>query len=778
MKGALVVLLLALTAGGILAAGSVCCPGWLLAASLGLAACALAGAAAAARRRPRAAQACLLGAAFFLGVFRHEQVVRQWQQGLARWDGQEVRVRGEVLDLAAPKPGEEQGVKLLLACSQVQSPQGEWHSAAQAVWLRLPPGQEVAWGDVFEAYGRFRLTAGFRDEGQMQRERMQAVQGIAGTLAVRQGAVRRLQSPAAEGWGLWRFRQWRQALVRRVEARLTLQEAGVLSGMLFGGYAGVEAATAQAFRDTGLVHILSVSGAHVSLLAGLLLWGSRMMGLTRRWRLAVVAGGIFLYASVAGWCAPVARAVCMGAVALGAAAWGRDKEASYALVLCAWGLLLYQPLWLWDVGFQLSFAATAGLLLLTPKAQASLAAWGLPRLLAVPLAVTWGAQMAVLPWLAHYFQQISLVSFLANLLVLPLLEGAMVLGLLLLAAGTLTGDNCWLPLWQLNGLLVEVGVRLVAWLATVPGAVAYVPPGNILAAGAYFAALWTFWRGGMPRRRQVLLWGLAVCFWLAPLAWQGRELEVHILDVGEGDALVVITPRRHVWLVDAGGAWEGGDAGSRVVLPHLRRLGVAELSGMVLTHGHADHLGGASSVLRNLPCRALLGPAMALPGKEAAALAVAPATQVRLVAPGEGLYWQEDGVEFWAFRSPGGLARGDNDESLVLWLRYKERTFFLSGDAKLETSWLPETLRCDVLKVPHHGSRSAWEEEALALLAPKYAVISVGRGNSFGHPHPATLEMLQQLGARIWRTDQDGTVRIFSDGHSLRLATTQGFGVH
>lgn len=768
-------LLLTITAGGIYFYGNTEIVLPVLTFQLAFAVAVL-GAAALAQRFKRAALVCLLVAAALAGVLREEQVLEQWRQGVAHWQGKPVLVEGVLAEQAVIE--EEPGwVRGRLACYVVGDPGGTLTSCTQSVWLKYPAG-DTGVGDVLRVEGKLSSNNAFRDEGQVQRERMLAVQEIAGTLKAKTGMVRVLRHPGAYEWGQWRFSQWREALTARVAERLSPETAGVLNGMLFGGYAGIAPETAQNFRDTGLVHILSVSGSHVSLLGAMLLWLGSWMNLGKKSKVAFVGAGIVLYACIAGWCAPVARSVCMGLVALGALAWRREKEAVYSLALCAWGLLLFQPLWLWDIGFQLSFFATAGLILLAPQALKCLQTWRVPVVLGAPLAITWGAQMASLPLLAFYFQQFSLVSFLANLLVLPLLESAMIFGLGSLAAGLILGDIILTPVWGLCQGLVYLGSFLASLCAKAPGALAYVPPPGALAGAAYFAALTIFWRRTLPALQQGGLWLVVCALWLGPWLWLPPELEVHMLDVGEGDALVVLTPHRHAWVVDAGGVWRQGDAGSKVVVPHLRRLGVSKLQGIVLTHGHADHMGGAQAVLYSFPCRYLMAPTMEKPGQSALQLALPAGLSVCRIPPGEGVSWEDDGVSFYALRSPGGLVKGENDESLVVWLAYGEKSFLLTGDAKLENSWLPRDLHCDVLKMPHHGSRFAWEAEALAKLAPQIALISVGRNNSFGHPHAETLQELTRNGARVWRTDRDGTVRVFTDGHVLRLATTPGFGVH
>lgn len=290
----------------------------------------------------------------------------------------------------------------------------------------------------------------------------------------------------------------------------------------------------------------------------------------------------------------------------------------------------------------------------------------------------------------------------------------------------------------------------------------------------------------LPAAAAMAAAGAAVMVANRPPAADGM-LSVTFLDVGQGDAAVVRTPNGLTLAVDAGRSTAGSDLGRTVVAPHLRSLGVSRLDGLLVTHSDDDHAGGAESLLGLFSPKSLLLPAPVAGQPEDVAAAVAsrrkPDASVRLrwlsrgqtvqLGPKVRLQVLNPSTE----RTDGDEAT-DNNRSLVLRLTYGTRSILMEADAEGEAerdmlqSGLP--VRSDVLKVSHHGSRSASTEAWLNAVRPAYAVISVGRRNRYGHPHPTVLTALRQCGAQVYRTDRNGNVSVRTDGTRLTLATQRG----
>jgi competence protein ComEC len=272
-----------------------------------------------------------------------------------------------------------------------------------------------------------------------------------------------------------------------------------------------------------------------------------------------------------------------------------------------------------------------------------------------------------------------------------------------------------------------------------------------------------------------LLWGLLLLPAVRGAGGRDPGLTLHFLDVGQGDAAVIVTPAGHAVVVDAGPRTERFDAGRRVVLPFLERLGVRRVEALVISHGHADHVGGARAVLERLPVTVAIEPEA--PIDEPAYfdfLEALSASDAGWVAGHPGLDFELDGVRFRVLHPDtawAGWGADVNEDSVVLLVEYGAFRALLAGDAGLaaEEALRSRIGRVTLLKVGHHGSRGSTGEGWLRELAPALAVISVGT-NNYGHPAPGVLARLGAHHAAVWRTDQEGTIGVVTDGRQVRVS--------
>ncbi|TYO97221.1 DNA internalization-related competence protein ComEC/Rec2 [Desulfallas thermosapovorans] len=589
-------------------------------------------------------------------------------------------------------------------------------------------------------------------------------------------------------------------------ASLTLNEgqAAVLAGMLFGNTGGIDQSVKDVFSQTGVAHVLSVSGLHVGfVLAGVLLLATAL-GLPRRVVPALALGVLVFYAVMTGMGPAVQRAGIMGLLVLMAVYLGRERDWPSTLALAALVILLFDPSALYEIGFQLSFTATWGILYLMPKISAFLVkGWGWPRWLALPLGVTIAAQLATLPLLIYYFNLVTPVAPLANLLLVPLVGLIMLLGFLGSACGIV-----FLPAAAIinagTGVLIDFFTGLARLISLLPGGYSHVATPPWYAVAFWYAGLVGIteliggrlvmppnlpaplcWLGTHNRRIRMASVGLAV-FLLLVIFWPwggvGGRLQVHFIDVGQGDSILVRFPGGRTMLVDAGGRMgdpeDSRGVGETIVVPYLHRLGMDKLDVLAVTHPHGDHAGGVPPVAEKLSVGALV--LSGAPGYEALLKIVSPLNiPVYRVGAGHALHIDKD-VEVTVLAPARELSAASeeelNDASLVLRLEYGQVSFLLTGDIEEEAQrdllGSGARLQADVLKVPHHGSRF-FEPEFFEAVAPGYAVIQVGKNNRFGHPAPETLEALNSTGAVIFRNDRDGAVLFTTDGWDIEVQTAR-----
>ena len=554
-------------------------------------------------------------------------------------------------------------------------------------------------------------------------------------------------------------------------------EQGLVRAMTIGDRTGVEPETAEAFRIAGTYHVLALSGTQVALVAGLVLWVMTRLETPPLARAALASSALVFYAVFVGGDVPVTRATVMAVVMLAGRALDLDADLANLLGLAAILLLLHHPSWIGDVGFQLSFAATLGLLLLSSVLAARLPPmkWRLELAIAASMA----AQAALVPLLLVHFHRLALAALVLNLAAVPLSAAVLFTGfaVVLASAGPSglayrVGDVAWICAHAL--LRSGEVVRLV------PGLDVRHPTPPLWAMVVFLAGLLLL-RAPARFRAGVVTTALGLAALLCaarPAPGDGR-LSLTALDVGQGDCLAVRSPRGRLWMVDAGGSFDARfDIGEAVVGPYLWSQGWRRIEALVLTHAHPDHVGGAPFLLRAFDLGATWeGPAPRHDRGYAeldAALRAGGAAR-RTVARGVREDWDGVAVEVAGPRPPRRAPwTTRNDDSVVLRLSWGSVTFLLTGDIEAAGEDALGAVAAQVLKVPHHGSRSSSSARLLAAVSPRVALVSVGHANRFGHPHPEVVDRYARAGVWLMRTDRDGATTVSTDGERIFLRTFRG----
>lgn len=554
----------------------------------------------------------------------------------------------------------------------------------------------------------------------------------------------------------------RDRIKRRIDALLgDAPYKGVVQALAVGDQSAIDRDDWRVFRDTGIGHLMSISGLHVTMfawLAGLLAGASWRLSprLMLRCPAPTAAGWIglaaaTLYTAIAGWGVPAQRTLFMLAVAIVARQTGKRYAWFDVLLAALIGVVLLDPWALLQAGFWLSFAAVGYLFWGGTQAAAQPGEGWRTRLHAA-VHTQAVATLALAPLTVLFFQQLSLVSPLANALAIPLVSLVVTpLAVVAMLLPSPLADALW---WTAHGLLALLQ-QVLEWLAGLPHAVASLPAPETAALLFALAGIALLVAPAVGRLRWLGLPMLLPLLLIAPPRSAPGEFEAQFMDVGQGTAVLVRTAR-HDLLYDTGPRYaSGNDAGERIVAPMLRALGVRRLDALLISHRDSDHAGGAASILGVWPATRTI---TSVDGDE-----LPGASNIERCAAGQR--WEWDGVRFELLHPlPGDYGRSLKPNAMSCVLKVTAAhgaSVLLTGDAEApqELAMIARdaaALRATVLLVGHHGSRTSSSDAFLDSVRPQAAVIQVGYRSRYGHPHPAVLARYAARGIAVHRADCEG----------------------
>lgn len=559
--------------------------------------------------------------------------------------------------------------------------------------------------------------------------------------------------------------RWRSLVGERIEQVLgTTPASAVLRALVIGDDSQISPPDWQLFVDTGINHLVSISGLHITMLAAVGYWcAGGLWRLRPRWalyipsRLAASTGGAMVaivYSALAGFSIPTQRTLYMLLTVLLMLSLRQRFPFSWILCFAMWVVLLLDPWAVLAPGFWLSFGAVA-ILAFAMGGRLRPARWWQSA-----IRTQWVVTLAFVPVLIMFFNQLSLVSPLANGLAIPVVS----LGVVPLAiAGAVLPVDVLLhgaaALWETCAHALQL-LRQWSW------AVTYLPTPPLWAwlMALVGTLVWLMPRGWPLRWAGLLLW-LPLCLPQLHILEPG-QMRVTIIDVGQGLSVLVQTAR-HTLLYDAGPAYNAqSDAGQRIVLPYLRHLGISQLDTAVISHDDNDHVGGMASVLAGVPARQLMSSLTADAHFFAQLQAFPKAVSVPRQPCHAGQQWQWDQVTFSVLYPTQSLPANikDNDKSCVIQVVSAHGSLLLTGDIEhyaeqaLLASTAASRLVSQVMTMPHHGSKTSSSQAFIQAVQPEIAIATVGYLNRFGHPKPAVALRYEALGAEVLRSDRDGAI--------------------
>ncbi len=756
---------------------------------------------------------------FSIGAFRFMLLEDSNRSGYSPYDGQTVFVMGYVASGPEIKDSKVSYIIRPLQVSAINDAKNEGEtdngtSKSEGYWnlmlaTMLEDGQNILeYGSRVTFEGKLVKPSGIRNPGGFDYRAYLARKGVAArifSLNVKLCGDMKTSWPTEQGLRL------KERIISVIEDSLPKQQAGLLGGILIGSRDGLTTEVEDAFSDAGLTHIMAVSGANIAFIVLPLAFLLKKLRIPKAAANISIICFLIVFVFITGSEPSVLRAVIMASFILVGQILMRDSDILTIIAASAVVLLLYSPYMLFNIGFQLSFSATISLVLLFNDVKKLIHRKYIPGKIADVLAATITAQLGVLPLTLVYFNRVSVISVLTNLLVVPLLEAVTIIGMAMAVLGLIYIGFSQL-LGFFNCTLLSFILYVVKLSSRVPFAVltTVTPPAILIIA--YYPVIFLLLRYGPIYKAKVSMKNgialgaataviISALFVLPGLVPKG--LEVVFLDVGEGDCIFVRTRTGRTVLIDGGGSANPertSRVGETVVLPFLLDNGVTSLDTIIATHGHTDHVQGLIPVMDKLEVKNLILPEV--PGlseqieqsdqllqswnsgfEDLLDIAMRKDINVALCSKGDIIHLDEDTClnvmnppnpsEAGNYISNVAITSSDafNNTSLVVKLVCDDVKILFTGDAgsEVEDRLLEEgaDIKADVIKIAHHGSRTSTGIPFLNSVNPIAAVICVG-SNNFGHPSQKVISGLTDAGIMIFRTDTDGAVVIRMGGKFFR----------
>ncbi|MCH8070172.1 MAG: DNA internalization-related competence protein ComEC/Rec2 [Candidatus Marinimicrobia bacterium] len=700
---------------------------------------------------------------------------------LSHFEKQDVEITGEVLSVKQTK----KGWKYLLKNQLLQNNNAVWKDDTK-FFLYTDETQPIEVGDIVNAEGFFQKFMPPRNPGEFDFSSFYQRRGIWGLVfedksqdIVVVGEINSINKKIST----------LQIRIRNLFQEHVGGDAGnLLTALIVGLRDEIPKEIKDDFVDTGVIHVLAVSGLHVGYVLVILIVLVKIFRIPYGWNKIIIILLLMGYAVLTGGKSSVWRATLMASLFVIAPLFHRKSNLWNIIAVAALGLLIYKPDYLFDVGFLLSFSAVISIvfflsqfeIILPKRLRVSEIQTPFLKYVFALFLVSVAAQIGTLPFTWSFFNRLPIISLIANVIIIPLIGVLVAMGFAILLLGSwipfvggILGNSAW--------LVSQIIFFLTKFFSNVPFAYLELATPSFLQVFQYMALIGTLFfifRVGW-KNKGVLACLLCANLFVLPWSIEKKQLDVIFLDVGQGDAILVRVPTSDglkTILIDAGMKSFSRDMGERIVLPVLKHFGIKEVDVMVMSHPHSDHIGGVETLLKNITIHEVWDTFFDYQSHiYQRILKKIDQDSISYQRMKRGL-WENsfEPAQIFILHPDSLYAATEtsaNNASIVFKLVYGQVSFLFVGDLEKEGDeemlQFGQILKTDVLKVGHHGSITSTTESFLNLVKPDYAVISVGDRNKFNHPSEIVLSRLKESGAEIYRTDIDHAIWFKSDGKRL-----------
>ncbi len=570
--------------------------------------------------------------------------------------------------------------------------------------------------------------------------------------------------------------KFREHVENIFDSNLNPANSSLMKSIVLGEYSYLEEENILKYRELGLAHILAVSGLHIGIIGGFLIYILSHLGVKRKTNVLISLSIIWFYGFLIGFPPSLLRANIMFTILFYAQILAEPYDSINSLFFAMFILLIFNPMWVFNLGFQLSFLATFSIIYITPKVQELF--YPYKNKITYSLSGLFGVQIGLLPVQAYYFNNISIISIFSNLVIAPMLSLALIIG------GMMVGISYLIQIFNpilgyLLDLILSIQLYLVNALHSMPFGIIKIYSPNVGEMIIYYILMLIIFgvikvKSFTPPVKKVLIYYLIIIIILSSVTLlKDKSIELHFIDVGQGDCILIRTQKGD-YLIDTGGSiMESFDVGESITLPYLQKHGINRLRGVFITHFDDDHSKALPLLTENIKIDNILI-SYEDNDNEVFKIIKGKGIAIKILKERDTIYLDDNTLiqVLSPNRDMLNVGLGSNDLSLVFLLYYYNNEILFTGDMErdVELGLVDKfSSNIDIIKVPHHGSNTSSTEELLNVLKPQIGIISVGRNNFYGHPKKEVLDRYSELNTQLYRTDTMGMIKIELNKEDMKI---------